>query len=206
MLKDIFISLATKYSNNTEYITSLWNEIEKKHSKSNRHYHNLSHLYHLYSNLNQVKNDIEDWDIILFALFYHDFIYNVHKHNNEEKSAKKALKTLQELSTNKQRATLCSDIILATKGHNISAKKDINYFTDADLSILGSDWRSYQTYFENIRKEYKYYPDFMYNKGRIKILHHFISMPKIFKTDYFYTRFESQAKENITNEINLLTK
>lgn len=189
-----------------EYADSLWDEIARNHSKKNRYYHNLSHLENLYQNLLLIKEEILDWDIILFAIFYHDFVYNVLKQDNEEKSAQKAIDILRSLSIDPKRIQLCKEIILATKGHQISKDKDVNYFTDADLSILGSSWEDYKTYYRNVRREYKYYPDFMYNKGRIKVLKHFLDMSRIFKTDYFYHKLENQAKNNLRQEIHLLSK
>ncbi|MFD2563735.1 HD domain-containing protein [Aquimarina rubra] len=205
MLKEVFISLVSKYSQDKEYIDSLWNEVVKNHGKKNRHYHNLSHLENLYSNLLAVKKEILDWDIVLFALFYHDYIYNALKQDNEERSAQKAIKIFSSLSIDPDRIELCKKMILATKGHQVSKSNDINYFTDADLSILGSSWTVYETYYKNVKKEYKYYPDFMYNKGRVNVLKHFINMPRIFKTDYFYSKFEKQAKNNLQQEIGLLS-
>lgn len=206
MLKDVFISLASRYSEDLEYISSLWNKIVKNHCKKNRYYHNLIHLDNLFQHLESVKPSIKDWDIVLFALFYHDYIYNVLKQDNEAQSALKVVSVLNSLEIDIKRIQICKHIIIATKGHQISEQSDANYFTDADLSILGSDWETYQRYFKNVRKEYKYYPDFMYNKGRIKVLQHFIDMPRIFKTDYFYKKFEKRAKNNLQQEINLLLK
>jgi len=206
LLKEVFISLAYRYSEDTEHISLLWNEIFKNHSKKNRYYHNLTHLDNLFQHLESVKSNIKDWDITLFALFYHDYIYNVLKQDNEERSAQKAIDVVTTLSMDIERVKLCENIILATKGHQISENNDINYFTDADLSILGSTWSDYETYYKNVRKEYRYYPDFMYNKGRIKVLQHFIDMPRIFKTDYFYKKLEKQTKYNLQQEINLLSK
>ncbi|WP_201919387.1 HD domain-containing protein [Aquimarina mytili] len=185
---------------------SLWREIEKKHTKKNRYYHNLSHLEHLYTQLTKVKDEIQDWEMILFALFYHDYVYNILKQDNEEKSARKAVAVLKQLKVEENRIALCKKIIVATKGHNTSKNNDVNYFTDADLSILGMEWEDYNIYFKQVRKEYKYYPDFVYNKGRIKVLQHFIAMPRIYKTDYFYATYELKAKENLQQEVDLLSK
>ncbi len=206
MLKNVFITLLLKYSNDLNQIESLWNSIYEKYSNKKRYYHNLSHLEHLYSNLHKVRNLILDWDIVLFALFYHDYIYNVLKQDNEEQSALKAIEILNLLGIDKDRVSICNEIILATKGHNISENSDVNYFTDADLAILGNNWNNYMAYYKNVRKEYKYYPHFMYKKGRIKVLQHFIEMPRIFKTDHFYSQLERQAKENLQQEISLLSK
>ncbi|SEM05868.1 Predicted metal-dependent phosphohydrolase, HD superfamily [Aquimarina amphilecti] len=206
MLKEIFIELVSKYSNDQKVLYSLWDYIAKNYGKKNRYYHNLSHLENLYQKLLLVQKEIFDWDIVLFALFYHDCIYNVLKQDNEERSAQKAEEVLSSLFISSERVELCKEIILATKGHQISKNNDVNYFTDADLSILGSRWIDYEMYFKQVRKEYKYYPDFMYNKGRIKVLQHFIEMPKIYKTRHFYNTLEKQAKQNLQKEIDLLSK
>jgi len=176
-----------------------------KHGKANRYYHNLTHLENVYRSLLFVKKNIEDWDVILFVLFYHDYIYNALKQDNEELSAQKAEAILSSLSIAPARIEQCKEMIIATKKHQISENTDINHFTDADLSILGAEWSTYEEYFKNVRKEYKYYPDIVYNKGRIKVLQHFKDMPRIFKSDYFYSKLEIQAKKNIQQEINRLS-
>ncbi|MBQ0734919.1 hypothetical protein J9332_11390 [Aquimarina celericrescens] len=206
LLKDVFTSLLSKYTNDSKLIELLWKEIENKYNKKNRYYHNLKHLEYLYQRLINVKDQITDWDMVLFALFYHDYVYNVLKKDNEQQSAVKAEAILRALGIENDRVELCKEIILATKSHTISKNEDINFFTDADLSILGSDWENYKVYFKNVRKEYKYYPAFMYSKGRIKVLEHFLNMPKIFKTEHFYQKFEAQAKKNMKREIDFLSK
>lgn len=206
MLKEVFISLVSEYTEDKEYVNSLWDQIFKNHSKENRYYHNLSHLENVYKHLRCVKKDIFDWDMTLFSLFYHDYVYNILKKNNEERSAQKAIEVLYSLPIKSERIELCKEIIIATQGHQISKINDINYFTDADLSILGSSWQDYKMYFEQVRKEYINYPDFIYRKGRIKVLQQFINMPRIFKTHYFYDIFENQAKKNLQKEIILLSK
>ena len=79
---------------------------------------------------------------------------------------------------------------------------DTNLFTDADLAILGTDWNSYKKYYQQIRKEYSIYPDMIYNPGRKKVLHHFLHMERIYKTVWFYNRYEQQAIINLEKELN----
>lgn len=76
---------------------------------------------------------------------------------------------------------------------------------DLDLSILGKSKVEYENYYKNVRKEYKIYPDFMYNKGRIKALKSILESDKIFKTDFFIHKYEEKARENINLEIEILT-
>lgn len=84
--------------------------------------------------------------------------------------------------------------------------KEINLFTDADLSILGSVQSVYVNYAKQVRQEYSIYPDFMYRPGRQKVLNHFLQMKKIFKTDVFFNKYEAQARINLQHESALLTE
>ncbi len=206
MLKEAFYTLLSIYSEDIDFIESSWHEIEKAHQQKGRYYHNLTHLDYLYRCLVLVKKEIQDWDLVLFAIFYHDFVYNIHRKDNEKQSAKKAASILTKLSFDKKRIALCVEMINETKGHSISVNNDINHFTDADLSILGGEWKLYKAYAENVRKEYRFYPDFMYKKGRLSMLNHFLAMPKIYKTHYFFNQFETKARENLKREIGLLSK
>ncbi|REH46465.1 putative metal-dependent HD superfamily phosphohydrolase [Tenacibaculum gallaicum] len=204
MLKNTFLNLLATYSNDNSLNTLLWQEIEKNHSDKKRHYHTLEHLKNLLFQLTPIKEKISHWNTVLFTLFYHDIIYSSLKSNNEEKSAELATKRMKQLSVPKEIIENCYSQILATKSHKIAKDSDTNYFTDADLSILGQDWEVYTQYYKNVRKEYAIYPNLVYNSGRKKALQHFLTMENIFKTEYFYQKFEETARKNIQREIELL--
>ncbi|MGQ7854212.1 HD domain-containing protein [Pedobacter sp. WC2501] len=204
MLKDTFINLLTNYTDSDRIIPEFWAEIEENYTHKKRHYHTLSHLENLLTQLTEVKVSIESWESILFTMFYHDIIYDALKSDNEEKSAELAQKRMSHISVPNHIIDNCKTQIIATKKHLAYPEPDTNYFTDADLSILGQSLENYTTYSQNVRKEYSIYPDLIYNPGRKKVLEHFIKMERIFKTDYFYKKFESQAKSNLQFELEQL--
>ncbi|MFP9113697.1 hypothetical protein ACLI1A_07125 [Flavobacterium sp. RHBU_3] len=199
-----FYNTVLKYSNNPATAQSFLVEIEKAYSKSSRHYHNLTHLQNLYSELLPVKDTIADWDTLLFAIIYHDAVYSASKKDNEEKSAHMAAERLQTIGYPEDKIALCHEMILATKQHSLSGNNDINLFTDADLSILGKPWPEYEAYCKNVRKEYRIYPDLLYKPGRKKALNHFLEMHTIFKTNPFKNKYEEIARQNIYQEIMFL--
>ena len=203
-LKEIFSNLLINYTTNSSLINELWDEVEKNYSGKKRHYHTLQHLENLLITLTEVKSEIQNWESILFTLFYHDIIYTALKSDNEENSALLAEKRMQQLSVSNDIIERCKNQILATKSHSKSTDSDTNYFTDADLSVLGQPWEIYSLYYKNVRKEYAIYPDFIYNPGRKKVIQHFLSMNSIYKTDYFYNQFEKVAKENLMKELSYL--
>jgi predicted metal-dependent HD superfamily phosphohydrolase len=205
MLKQVFNSLLKDFTSDQQVVASLWSEIEKRYNERGRYYHNLLHLENLYKELMEVKSLVKYWDVILFSLFYHDVVYRTLRQDNEEQSALFAQKVLRSLNVTQEKVALCYSQILATKGHTISNDNDTNLFTDADLSILGKDYVTYQKYASQIRKEYSIYPALIYNPGRKKVLNHFLAMDRIFKTDHFYSRYEGTARKNITDELQTLS-
>lgn len=199
-LKTIWTSLATSYSNNQNLIAELWHEIEQAYTGSKRYYHNLIHIQYMIEKTHKMK-DIKDIDSFLFAIFYHDIIYNAQRKDNEEKSAERAITCLKELNAPQNMIRLCSQHILATKAHHKNDHNDTNLLLDIDMGILGESQERYLEYAQNIRKEYAIYPNFMYKKGRKKVLQHFLDMKSIYKTKTFQETYEQQARTNIAYEL-----
>lgn len=199
-IKACFFQLASGYSKDQTLISGLWNEIRSAYEAKGRYYHKLAHLEHLYRQLQEIKPLINDWNTVLFSLYYHDIVYDATKGDNEEQSAVIAEKRMKTLGISESEIESCRQQILATKSHAVAVENDTNLFTDADLSILGSPWDTYHLYARNVRNEYKVYPDFLYNPGRKKVLNHFLEMDRIFKTEVFFEKFELQARGNLQKE------
>lgn len=200
-LKSTYLQLLEPLTNKSSVAEDFWHEIETAYTAAGRHYHNLTHLYKLLQQLNEVRALIRDWDIILFTLYYHDAVYDPLRTDNEAQSAALAVERLRSLHIAESRIAHCKVQILATSGHHTHVDADTNYFTDADLSVLGQDQTDYREYLQQIRKEYQVYPDHVFNAGRKKVLENFLSMDRLFKTAYFYARFETRARVNLRQEL-----
>lgn len=202
-LKEIYSDLLLNIGFSANEIQQNWLDLEKAYSKKSRYYHNLTHLKEMIESFEIYKHKLQNPAEILFSIFYHDFVYSASKKDNELKSAEYALSILSENSTlNKQ---LVFDAICATQQHQQNAIEDINWLIDFDLKILAKDWEDYQIYFDQIRKEYRIYPDFLYKPGRAKALKHFLENEFIFQTNEFRNLYEEKARINIEKEISLLT-
>ncbi len=201
-LEKIYSDLLSNIGFSSNEIQKKWKDLEKAYSRKSRHYHNLNHLKEMIESFEIYRNKLESPDEILFSIFYHDFVYSASKKDNELKSAEYAVAILPEnIDLNKQ---LVFDAICATQQHQPNEIEDINWLIDFDLKILAKDWEDYKIYFEQIRKEYRIYPDFLYKPGRAKALKHFLENEFIFQTDVFRNLYENKARINIEKEISLL--
>lgn len=203
MIREHFVQSIQHYTTG-ERANVYWEEIAKHYTASGRHYHTLTHLNHLLQELLPHRQAFKNWDTIVFAIAYHDIIYNTLRRNNEEKSAAFAARVLRETSFPESEIETCLAIIRATQNHE-PADAQTNLFTDADLAILGASPQQYENYIVQIRREYRYYPDLLYIPGRKKVLRHFLGMKSIYKTDIFHRQYEAQARINMKNELAVLT-
>ncbi|MCP9749821.1 hypothetical protein [Ferruginibacter sp. HRS2-29] len=200
-LKETFLHLVGRYAAGSDVAATLWQQIEKQYSAKKRHYHNFAHLENLLKELVEIRQGVEDWDAVLFTIFYHDIVYNPLRRDNEDKSAAMAVKVMQSLQVPEPVVLHCREMILATKKHQHSPDNDTNLFTDADLCILGSEPEEYKAYSLAVRKEYTGFPDLLYKPGRKKVLQNFLQMEQIFKTPHFFSLYEKQARKNIQEEL-----
>jgi predicted metal-dependent HD superfamily phosphohydrolase len=190
----------------TGLVSATYDELIKHYTTNRRYYHNLNHVVDLLNQLKQYEFQINDWESVYLAIWFHDSVYVPNKPGNEEKSAELARKFLNQTRYPPARIEKVIEYILATQNHEVSedASLDFQYFLDFDLSILGSDETIYDTYAKQIRDEYFLYPNFMYNRGRKKVLQHFLDKPFIFKTDDYRAKFEDKARENLQRELSRL--
>ncbi len=204
MLKTTFFALLDRFSVGISQQTAYWNELSTTYGGSKRAYHNLTHLENMLHELQATQHAIQTWDALLFALYYHDFVYEPLLSDNEEKSAQLAAERMTALGISPETIELSKETILATKTHLPHPTADINYFTDADLAILGQPWEVYAAYADNVRKEYALVPSLLYRRGRKKVLQHFLATESVFKTTHFRYRYETAARENIRKELSRL--
>jgi len=155
----------------------------------------------VFRELSDVKEKLQDWDTVLFSVFYHDIVYNPLRRDNEERSIVIAENRLRYIDVPEGKIADCKAQILCTQTHQHCADSDSNFFTDADLSILGQDWERYEAYAIAVRQEYALYADNLYYPGRKAVLHHFLQMNRIFKTQDFFDKYEKQARENLLHEL-----
>ncbi|MEP6803485.1 MAG: hypothetical protein ABI892_03100 [Flavobacterium sp.] len=201
-LKENYTELLSNIGFSGNDIQKNWLDLQKAYSNKSRHYHNLTHIKDMIECFETYSVQIKSPNEILFSIFYHDYIYKSSKKDNELKSAEFALSILPEnIQLDK---TLVFDAICATQLHQYNSNEDINWLIDFDLKILARDWEDYKTYFEQIRKEYSIYPDFLYKPGREKALKHFLENEFIFQTEAFRNLYEEKARVNIEEEIRIL--
>jgi predicted metal-dependent HD superfamily phosphohydrolase len=202
-LKESWHGLLSGYSDDKELTESLWQEIVAHYTGMSRHYHNLEHIESMLRSLEGIEAGIQNRDLLAFAVWYHDLIYDPTRHDNEEQSAERAGHALDLLGLEKHKIDICKKLILVTKLH-VPTEAEVNdekYMIDLDLEVLSRDWEQYQEYSKSIRLEYYNYPEAIYRTGRRAALQTLLARDKIFYTGLYD---QQKARENISRELKLL--
>jgi predicted metal-dependent HD superfamily phosphohydrolase len=195
----------TAFSNNEELKHKLLNEVKTSYSNPARAYHNLHHIAFMLQLCDEYLPLLHNPAVVGFAVIYHDVVYDTERRDNEENSAILAKKHLHSLNFRKSYIQEVDAFILATQHHHVpegmEENKDLQYFLDFDLAVLGLPTEQYTDYSKRIRQEYLQYRTHVYKEGRKQALLQLSSTEHLFFTDEFRQRFEQQAKENINNEL-----
>jgi predicted metal-dependent HD superfamily phosphohydrolase len=179
-----------------EDLLARWSETHRKH-------HTVAHLHEVLDAIGALADaGIEfDREAVELAAWFHDAIYEIGRGDNEDRSAQLALELLESSPIRDEVARL----VLVTKTHKVPAD-DINgaVFSDADLSVLGSEPLRYRAYAAAVREEYADVSDAVFKPARAQVLSSLLE-GQLFHTAAGRERWEERARTNIAEEIAELT-
>jgi len=181
-----------------------FNRLKSRYSEPQRFYHTMTHIDSCLTELDSVRDLVQQPDLVEFAIWYHDAIYTPKAKDNEEQSAQLAYDVCLSAKVPKKFATRTRDLILTTKHDAIPKGIDARVVIDIDLSILGKSPEEFDKYEKDIKREYSWVPEEQFRRGRSAILQMFLSRDSIYLTDFFRGKYESQARENLQKSIRAL--
>ena len=160
----------------------MYDHLYRAYSESHRHYHTVAHIDACLELFDEYRSLAEHPDSVELAIWFHDAIYKTRSGRNEERSAEWAREFLVEKDVESVDPDEVEQLILATQ-HNAPAQgNDEVLLVDIDLSILGTSGEIYRQFEDDVRKEYRSVPRFLYRRERVKILQSFLNRDAIYGT------------------------
>lgn len=167
--------------------------LTKCYLEPHRYYHNLSHITDMLLKSRDLNLSFRQ----VYAIWYHDVIYNPERTDNEERSASLAFSELYDILWGSD-ATIVEKIILDTKAH-IPTIEESAIVLDLDMSILADPLPKFKEYVYNIRKEYSFLDNEAWSKGRLNWINKILNKDRIFYTSWG-KELEAKARENLLIE------
>lgn len=163
-----------------------------------RHYHDLRHIAAMLREGAPLGlSDAQVW-----AIWFHDAVYDPHRQDNEAQSAALARSELTRLGLPEVEVRIVEQIILDTATH-IPSIPDSELVLDLDLGWLSLPWEQYSGLVSRIRKEYDFVSEADWRAGRAKVMEHLLQREPFYYTAAFKGR-EADARTNIRKELSLL--
>ena len=184
----------------TNGVDSIYSDVLERYSESHRHYHTIDHVKACLRHLDSVGNVVNRREVEM-AFWFHDVIYDPFKKDNEGQSAIFACDALTKLGESEEVIGSVKHLVNLTKHPSDPRELNEKYLIDIDLSILGSSKDVYDSYENWIRKEYSKVPSILYRRGRKKVLRSFLDQPKIYSTELFGEKYETNARINLDNAL-----
>jgi predicted metal-dependent HD superfamily phosphohydrolase len=179
----------------------LFEELMGRYSEPARHYHTVRHLDECFDRLAESRQFAEHAHEIELALWFHDAIYDVRRHDNEEQCAAWAEDVALRAGVPPPAAARVRDLIVTTRHDAIPGTTDGRLLVDIDLAILGATAERFDEYEQQVRQEYAWVPEPLFREKRREILEAFLARPHIFNTVYFHAKYEAQARTNLERSI-----
>jgi predicted metal-dependent HD superfamily phosphohydrolase len=175
----------------------LHGDVLHRYAEPHRHYHTQQHLHECFERVRRIISLAEHPAELYVALWFHDVIYDTHRHDNEERSAEWARLAARELGAGAESGQVIYDLIMFTRHAAEPVGIDAQVLVDADLSILGADTARFHEYEAQVRREYEWVPVETFRLARAKILKEFLARPHLFSTALFRERYEAHARRNL---------
>lgn len=160
-----------------------------------RHFHNMDHIRECLRQFDEVAPLLDDRDAVELALWFHDAEYEPGDPTNERRSAE-LFARVAEGARPTLRRRVCG-LILATRHATAPRTNDRRFIEDIDLIGFGAPWEKFMRNGDLLRVEFARQPDAQYYTGQVAFLERLRRRPELFFTEYFRSRYEAQARENL---------
>lgn len=171
----------------------LLDELLRRYAEPQRHYHTVQHLEECLSRFDLLRDDAADPAQVELALWFHDAVYDVRAHDNEAASARLARDTLADPALGERIAAL----VMATCHDAAPPDADAELLVDADLGILGEPAARFDEFERQIRAEYAFVPETVYEQKRAEVMARFARRDCLFRSAPMRERYEAQARANL---------
>lgn len=188
----------------------LLDALRARYTEPQRAYHSWDHIEALLRHYRRWEAHFHRPVPVLWALYWHDAIYDPQAKDNEEQSAV-LLEQEARGNLSAEDTAFAASIVRATTAHKVpdqlgaKDKEDTALFLDLDLSILGAPIHVYDRYETDIRKEYAFVPIEAYRAGRGAILKGFLARERLYLTDLAHAEWDAPARANLKRAIAALS-
>jgi len=183
---------------------ALWSDLRARYTEPHRAYHTLSHIAECLAQLRSARMLARDADLVEFALWAHDVIYDPRRDDNERRSAEWAKRALLDGGRTSDYALRAYALVVATSHDGLPSDADAQLLCDVDLAVLGAPRARFDEYEAQIRVEYAWVPEPLFRSRRAEVIERFLARASIYGTAHFRQTIEAAARSNLQRSLEAL--
>ena len=180
---------------------ALFDRLLAAYAEPHRRYHTQQHLQECVDHLQPALGLATHPGEVALALWFHDAVYALDRHDNEQQSADWARQAVLAAGGAPAVAGRIHALILATRHAALPATPDEGLLVDIDLTILGAAPGRFDDYERQVREEYAAVPEALFRSRRQAILEGFLRRPSLFSAAFFRERLEAPARANLQRSL-----
>ncbi len=182
-------------------------KLEAAYAEPHRRYHTRDHIEQCLALLDKVPDLMDsERQILTYAIWWHDAVYDPKASDNEARSAEMAKADLRDFDLSIHARDEVARLIRLTAGHEVEEEDRLGeILVSIDLAILGAPPERYDAYARAVREEYAHVPDEAWRAGRAAVLQRFVDAQVIFPDPAFAEWLDAQARDNLSRELASLT-
>jgi predicted metal-dependent HD superfamily phosphohydrolase len=188
-------------------------------SRPARRYHGVGHLATLWARHRlyaaEAGLDGKEANVLLAcAIAYHDSVYDVHRVDNEERSAEAWLRESANSPIGEAERRWVAGTISATKDHfayranptpageKAAARERARlWMLDLDLTPLGETRDVFDENTRRLREEFAHVADDEWRESMKDFRRHVLAAPRIYRSETLAKRFEAAARDNFSRPL-----
>jgi predicted metal-dependent HD superfamily phosphohydrolase len=161
-----------------------------------RAYHTAQHIDECLTLLDTVAAQLQNPDDVELAIWLHDVVYDPQAKDNEARSAELAVDWCRDLP--QSRKDRLRQRILATQHHLPTPDdSDGQALLDIDLAILAAPPARFAEYADQVRIEYGFVPESIYQTKRAEFMRAMAQRPQLYFHSLFASLLEPRARRNL---------
>jgi len=169
----------------------------RAYQEPHRRYHTLAHIEHCMAMFDLCESLTAVPDALEIAIWMHDAILEPGRRDNEAMSAELYLQISADTHGDGMRR-LVSRLIMATlHDGNTLEDADSIYMVDIDLSSFALSWDEFLRDSQGLRAECPHLSDADYRLNQTGFQRMLLARPRFFLSDFFFDRYEQQARNNL---------
>ncbi|MGZ8260769.1 MAG: HD domain-containing protein [Caldimonas sp.] len=173
----------------------------RAYAEPERSYHTLQHLHECVDRFGACIDLAEHAAEVETALWFHDAVYDVHRSDNERRSADRARQAAIAAGAPADTAARIDALVMATCHQTVPVGADAELVVDIDLAILGADPGRFAEYERQIRSEYAHVAETVFTAKRRAILAGFLARARIYATPRLHAELEAAARTNLSRAV-----